>query len=272
MLVVKLGGSVGTDFGALVDDVARHVAGGEKLVLVHGGSAAADQLAERLGHPQRHITSPSGVSSRYTDRTTLEILLMACAGKLNKLLVESLQQRGVNAVGLSGIDGALLVAVRKKAVRAVVGGRTVVVHDDYSGRLKQVNVPLLRTLLDAGYTPVLSSFAISEEKECLNVDADRVAALVAGALGARVLVFLTNVPGLLRDPSDHTSLVSRIRAEELPLYEQFAVGRMKKKLLAAGEAIDAGVGQVVIAGTGVTAAGDGPLTRALRGEGTVMTP
>ncbi|MGB9867590.1 MAG: [LysW]-aminoadipate kinase [Bacillota bacterium] len=266
--MVKLGGSVGEQFSPVVDDVAGHLAAGEKLVLVHGGSTAADQLAERLGYPQRQISSPSGVSSRYTDRPSLEILLMACAGRLNKLLVEGLQQRGVNAVGLSGIDGGLLQASRKKAVRAVVDGRTLLVRDDYSGRLQSVNVGLLSTLLEAGYTPVLSSFALSEERECLNVDGDRVAALVAKALRAQALVFLTNVPGLLRDPSDPGSLVRNISARELVWYEKLALGRMKKKLLAAAEALAGGVGQVVIAG----AMQPKPLGRALRGEGTVITP
>ena len=104
MVVVKVGGSAGIDYANLCDDLAKRWAAGERLVLVHGGSAATNQLAETVGHPPRFVTSPSGYTSRYTDRRTLEIFLMAAGGLLNKTLVESLQRRGVNALGLSGLE------------------------------------------------------------------------------------------------------------------------------------------------------------------------
>ncbi|MDK2928084.1 MAG: [amino group carrier protein]-L-2-aminoadipate 6-kinase [Bacillota bacterium] len=275
MLVVKLGGAAGIEPGALVKDLADCLKGAaagpagrtaREVVLVHGGSAAADELALALGRPPRHYMSPSGVKSRYTDRAALEVLLMACAGRLNKLLVEALQKEGVNALGLSGLDGRLITGLRKKAVKAVVDGRTVVLRDDYSGRLEAVNAPLLRLLLSAGCTPVISSLALSEAGEALNLDADRVAAGVACALGAEALVFLSNVPGLLRDPADARSLISRIPAAKLASFQGVAQGRMKKKLLAAAEAVAGGVERVIIA----DARRARPLTLALAGEGTVI--
>lgn len=275
MLVVKLGGAAGIEPAALVKDLAAYLKGAgsgsggrarREVVLVHGGSEAADELSLALGRPPRHYVSPSGVKSRYTDRAALEVLLMACAGRLNKLLVEALQREGVNALGLSGLDGRLLTGPRKTAVKAVLDGRTLLIRDDYSGRLEKVNASLLRLLLSAGYTPVISSLALSYDGEALNLDADRVAAGVACALGADSLVFLTNVPGLLRDPADSRSLIARIPAGKLDVFQDVAQGRMKKKLLAAAEAIAGGVERVIIA----DARRPQPLTMALAGEGTVI--
>lgn len=268
MLVVKLGGAAGIDFRPLVADVATFVQHGEQVVLVHGGSAAADELSLALGKPPQHFLSPSGVKSRYTDQETLEIMLMACAGRLNKLLVTALQRQGVNAMGLTGLDGQLITAKRKKAVRAQKDGRIIIIRDDYSGQIENVNNGLLQLLLQAGYVPVISSFALSEEGEALNVDADRVAAHVAVAVGADTLVLLTNVPGLLQYPDDHSTVISQIPAAMLPSYEDIAQGRMKKKLLAAKEAVAGGVRQVVIA----DARKEAPVSKALAQEGTVITP
>src|SRR5512140_2366500 len=117
--VVKLGGTEGVDFSAICQDAAELLKNGQKLVLVHGGSAEANALGEALGTPPRFITSPSGYSSRYTDRKTLEVILMAVNGKINSLLVEQLQRLDVNALGLSGLDGRLIQAVRKDSIQSV---------------------------------------------------------------------------------------------------------------------------------------------------------
>src|SRR5689334_16829500 len=109
MIVVKIGGSAGIDYDALCDDIAAQWNQGQQIILVHGGSDETNRLGESLGHPPRFVTSPSGFSSRYTDRETLEIFMMAAAGKLNTTLVERLQRREINALGLTGLDGRLLV-------------------------------------------------------------------------------------------------------------------------------------------------------------------
>ena len=113
ILVVKLGGTDGVDFSAICKDVAELVNQGQPVVLVHGGSAEANALGEALGHPPQFITSPSGYTSRYTDMKTLEIFTMAVNGKINTLLVSQLQNMGVNAFGISGLDGQLMKAKRK---------------------------------------------------------------------------------------------------------------------------------------------------------------
>jgi [amino group carrier protein]-L-2-aminoadipate 6-kinase len=266
VIVVKLGGAEGLDFSAICRDVADLLAGGRRLALVHGGSAEANALGEALGHPPRFITSPSGFTSRYTDRRTLEIFAMAVNGKANTFLVEALQSLGVNALGLSGLDGRLLQATRKEAIQSIENGKRKIVRDDYTGKIESANASLLRTLLEAGYTPVIAPVAASAQGEALNVDADRAAAMVAVALRAETLVLLTAVPGLMRAFPDERTLIRRLPQAELAEALDYAQGRMKKKVLAAQEALQGGVGKVVIADGRIEKA----VARALEGEGTVV--
>jgi acetylglutamate/LysW-gamma-L-alpha-aminoadipate kinase len=267
VIVVKAGGNGGVDVEALCADIVELVEQGERVILVHGGSHETDVISEKLGHAPRFVTSVSGYVSRYTDRDTLEIFAMVTAGRINKLLVERLQQLGVNALGLSGLDGRLLQARRKKALKIVEGGKRKVLRGDYSGIIEQVNVPLLQVLLAAGCVPVIAPLAIGEESEALNVDGDRVAAAIAAALQARLLVILSNVPGVLRQFPDESTLITHIEVEQAAEHiDLYAKGRMKKKLLGAMEAVQSGVGQAVIADGRVSS----PLRRALAGAGTVI--
>ena len=267
-IVVKMGGAAGVNLETIAADIAALVQNGEQVVLVHGGSDETNKLSEQLGHPPRFVTSPSGFSSRYTDRRTLEIFAMVTAGKINTLLVEALQKKGVNALGLSGVDGRLMVAKRKEAIRAVdpSGGKVRMLHDDHTGTIQTVNAELLQLLIGAGYTLVIAPLAISPEGIALNVDADRAAAMIAGALKADSLILLTNVPGLMRNFPDESTLIPRLERAGLEASLSLAEGRMKKKVLGAGEALDHGVSQVILADGRVSE----PVQRALAGKGTVI--
>jgi len=236
---------------------------------VHGGSGETNAISEQLGHPPQFVTSPSGYTSRYTDRTTLEIFAMVTAGKINTLLVERLQKLGVNAFGLTGLDGRLMVAKRKDAIRVIdpTTGKQRMLRDDYTGKIETVNSALLHLLLDAGYTPVIAPLALSTEGEALNVDADRAAAMVAGAVAAEQLILLSNVPGLLRKFPDESTLIRHIDRDKVEQNLEFAEGRMKKKVLGASEALGLGVGQVIFADGRVEA----PVANALAGNGTVIS-
>ncbi len=236
-------------------------------MLVHGGSHETNVVSEKLGHPPRFVTSASGHSSRYTDRETLEIFAMVVAGRINKLLVERLQRLGVNAIGLSGLDGRLLEAKHKPALRIVEDGKQKILRGECSGIIERVNAGLLSTLLAAGYVPVVAPLAISHESQALNVDGDRVAAAIGTALKADKVIILSNVPGLLRDFPDESTLIAHIPlAQAQDHLDRYAQGRMKRKMLGAVEALQDGVEQVII--------GDGrvaqPLQWALAGHGTVI--
>jgi acetylglutamate/LysW-gamma-L-alpha-aminoadipate kinase len=262
-IVIKIGGGAGIATEPLLQELAQR---GRDWVLLHGASDEATRLGEALGHPPRFVTSPSGHTSRFTDERTLELFAMA-SGKLNLRIVERLQQLGVNAIGLTGVDGRALEGTRKDHVKALVDGKRVVLRGDHTGTVERVNAPLLRLLLENGYAPVLTVPAISREGHAVNADADRAAAQVAGALGAEALVILSNVPGLLRDVQDPASLVRRIPAAELEaVAEKYAQGRFKKKVLGASEALALGVPRVMLASANAPA----PLAAALAGEGTVI--
>jgi [amino group carrier protein]-L-2-aminoadipate 6-kinase len=266
LIVVKVGGAAGVDAEAVSADVAALVAAGHAVVLVHGTSAAADALAERVGVQVRHLVSPTGHTSRYTDPEMLDLYVAAAAGQVNKSLVAGLQKLGCNAIGLSGVDGRLLQARRKSAIRAVENGRQRVVRDDYTGQLEMANAGLLRMLLTAGYTPVIAPLALGAEGECLNVDGDRAAALVAAAVGASRLVILSNVRGLLAAYPDESTLVAHVGLTQLDGAEAMAQGRMKKKVLAAREALAGGVQEVILADSRCSQ----PVQSALLGQGTVF--
>ncbi len=267
MLVIKIGGAEGINYDFIADDVAHLVAQGERVVIVHGGSAATNQVATALGHPPQFVTSVSGYTSRRTDRRTLEIFEMVYCGQMNKGWVERLQQRGVNAIGLSGLDGKLWQGTRKDTITILdERGRRRVLRDDYTGRVEQVNIALLTLLLEAGYTPVLTPPAISYQGEAINVDGDRAAAATAVALQAETLIILSNVPGLLENFPDERSLIRQIAASRLEAFMSAAQDRMKKKVLGAGEALAGGVHRVIFADGRV----ERPIQRALAGEGTVI--
>jgi acetylglutamate/LysW-gamma-L-alpha-aminoadipate kinase len=266
-IIVKLGGTEGVDFSAICQDVVELQALGHDLILVHGGSAEANALGEGVGYPPRFVTSPSGFTSRYTDRKTLEIFAMAVNGKVNTLLVEQLQRLGINAFGLSGLDGRIIQARRKSAIRIIENGKRKILRDDYTGKIEQVNTGLLCLLLASRNTPVIAPIAVSENGEALNVDADRAAAMIAASLRADVLLLLTAVPGLLKDFPDESSLIQTLPPSQLDSAMEIAQGRMKKKILGAKEAVQGGVGQVIIADGRV----ENPISNALAGNGTVIS-
>lgn len=279
IVVVKCGGSGALDVDRLCEDVAELTAAGRKVVLVHGGSAEMGRLAEQLGVRLRHLTAPDGVVTRYTDAATLDVLTLALAGRVKPALVAALDRHDVRAVGLTGLDAGLLRARRKKAIRAVVDGRLTIVRGDRSGRIVEVNARLLLGLLAAGVVPVVSPPAIAEDGEPVNTNADRAAAAVAVALRARTLIFLTGAPGVLTDPEDPASVLDtyRLPAAGGPA-PPWVTGGMTVKLVAAREALLAGVPQVWITDGGAArplkaVSGEGPGTRlALSGPPSATSP
>lgn len=268
VLVVKIGGARAVDPSSVIEDIADHVADGESIVVVHGGSTAVDDLLAKLGKEPEYVTTPSGVTGRFTDAETMEVFTLAMAGKVNTQLTVTLQNAGVDAVGLSGVDGGLLTGPRKSAVRVLEDGKKKIRRGDHAGRIETVNVELLERLIDGGYTPVISVPMLADDGVAVNADADRSAAAVAGALDATLLL-LTDVAGVYADPADPETRIDTVEtSEQLATVEAAAEGFMTRKVMAAVEAIEAGASAVRIA-DGTTA---NPLTRSADGDCTEITP
>ncbi|MCX6049980.1 MAG: [LysW]-aminoadipate kinase [Chloroflexi bacterium] len=264
MIVIKVGGGKELNIDAVVADIAQLRESGQELLLVHGGAETTNEVAEMLGHPPEFVTSESGYVSRRTDRRTLEIFEMVYCGQLNKMWVEKFQRAGVNAVGLSGLDGRIFEGTRKDTLRVRIDGKRMVLRDDWTGTVERVNTALLRLLLDAGYFPVVTPPGSSDKGEAINVDGDRAAAMVAAAFKADALIILSNVPGLLRNFPDENSLIREIPRAKADDFMQYAEGRMKKKVMGAVEAIAEGVQKVIFADGRI----EQPITQALAGGGT----
>ena len=263
MIIVKIGGGKEVNQDYVLTDFVKLK---EEKILVHGAAETANEIAGQLGHPPKMVTSVSGFESRLTDQTTMDILMMVYAGLVNKRIVEKLQSLGLNAVGLSGLDGRLWEGKRKDTIKIVEKGKKKVIRGDYTGKVEKVNVSLLKLLISNGYVPVITIPGISYESEAINLDNDRALAVMAGQLAADKIISLFTAPGLLKDAGNENSLVKEIPKKEIESFYGFAQGRMKKKLMGAKEAIALGVKEIYF--------GDGrveePITKALRGEGTVI--
>ena len=259
-VVVKIGGAAAVDpAGALADLAALE----RDRVVVHGGSTAVDGLLDRLGIEPEYVETPDGVTGRFTDEATMEAFTMAMAG-VNTDLVAGLRAAGADAVGLSGVDGGLLTGPRKSAVRVVEDGRRRIRRGDHSGRIERVDTDLLADLLGAGRLPVVGPPMLADDDTPVNVDADRAAAAVAGALEA-TLVLLTDVAGVYADPDEPATLIERVTEPAgLDALAEAAEGFMTRKVMAAEEALAGGAPAAVVA----DANADAPVRAALDGGGT----
>jgi acetylglutamate kinase len=214
VFVVKLGGEVLKDEHAL-DGVAAQVSLlqslGIRMVVVHGGGPQATALSRRMG------VEPNIVAGRrVTDDQALEIAKMVYAGTLNTAVLSSLRAHQVEAVGLSGVDADLITARKRPPVSVVDdAGRTVTVDYGHVGDIERVNPAVLSTLMDGRFVPVVASLAGDDEGNVYNVNADTVAEAIAIALRAQKLLYLTSVPGVLRDRNDPASLVAFADPDDL---------------------------------------------------------
>ncbi len=263
-VVVKIGGSRIENPEGAISDIAHLVANGRRVVVVHGGSTVVDTLLTDLGRDPEYVETPEGVTGRFTDNQTMEVFEMALPGKLNTELVTEFRHAGVNAFGLSGVDGGLVTGTRKSAVRVVEDGTEKIKRGDHAGKPETVNLHVLETLIDSGYVPVISPPMLADDGAAVNTDADRMAAVVAGAVGAN-LVVLTDVEGVRADPNDASTLIKAATTPtELAELREVAEGSMTRKVMAATEALENGTKEVIISDADLR----DPVVAALNGAGT----
>ena len=229
-VVIKYGGAAMTE-PALQEEFARDVVllkyVGMNPVVIHGGGPAISSFMRRLDLPIEFVDG-----LRVSDAETVEVAKMVLVGKVNKDIVGMLNRHGSPAIGLCGDDGLLFRAARQ----AAPSGQDI----GFVGRIERVDVDVLRHVA-ADYIPVIASVGADREGNSYNINADDAAGAVAQALGAYKVMFLTDVPGWLRDPADPASTISEISADEVTAALPQISGGMRPKLAACLEAIHGGV-------------------------------
>ena len=214
VVVVKYGGNAMLNEelkAAVMEDIILLSTIGIKVVLVHGGGPEINNMLSKIGKESKFVDG-----LRYTDSETMEVVQMVLTGKLNKDIVGLLLQKGGKAVGLSGVDSGL---IRARKTEKDLG---------FAGEVTSVNPEIINSLLDKGFIPVVSTVALGEEGDSsrYNINADTAAAKIAVALKAEKFVQLTNVPGVLRNIDDSSTLIKRI--------ERTALGSLKATGIIAG--------------------------------------
>ncbi|MFA7229103.1 MAG: [LysW]-aminoadipate kinase [Melioribacteraceae bacterium] len=267
MLLIKIGGGKALNLNGIISDLAGLK---EKFIIVHGANSLRDELAEKLGYEKKVVTSLSGYDSVFSTEETIDLAMMAYAGLKNKRIVELCQQNGINAVGLSGLDGKVIQGKRNTGIKVREGGKTLLLRD-FSGKPKSVNRQLLELLLDNGYTPVLSVPLIDENNFAINSENDDIIALLQAEFKAEKIISLIEAPGFLLDKNDPSSILSNISRAGLEEMEQKVDGRMKRKILALrklfGDEHSGESNTTVILSDGRT---ENPIKDALTGKGTTI--
>jgi acetylglutamate kinase len=234
-VVVKYGGAAmqsGSLKALVCEDAAALAGAGARLVLVHGGGPELSALMRQLGKEPRFVDG-----LRYTDAQTVDAALMALAGSVNKSLVARLQAQGARAVGLCGVDGGMIRA--EKLEEPDLG---------FVGKVASVDAALLKTVLDAGYIPVIATVGLGADGQIYNINADTAAGALAAALHADRLVSMSDVRGVLRGKDDENSLIPEIGLAELDglIAAGVVTGGMIPKVGCCAEAIKAGVAEASI--------------------------
>ena len=234
IVVVKYGGNAMVS-EHLKDSVIRDICLlqliGVKVVLVHGGGPEITDMLGKIGKESKFVNG-----LRVTDQETVDVALMVLAGKINKSLVNLIELKGGNAIGLSGLDGHMIEAKVKNPELGFVGDIT------------KVNIKPILDVIDKGYIPVVSTVGCDNEGHVYNINADTAAARLAGALGAESLIAMTDIAGILRDKDDPDTLISSIRVGDLPELVSSGViqGGMVPKAECCRNAIEWGVNRVFI--------------------------
>lgn len=235
-IVVKYGGNamINEDLkSAVMSDLVLMQLVGINVVLVHGGGPEINAMLKAVGKESRFENG-----MRVTDKETIDIVQMVLAGKVNKSLVQLLESHGGKALGLCGLDGRLLMA--EKLISSVDLG--------YVGEIKEVNPKPLQNAMQNGYIPIVATVAGGYDGNVYNINADLAAAQIAAKLGAKKLILMTDIRGLLRDVNDDDSLISVVNVSEVPMLKRDGIikGGMIPKIDCCVEAVRNGVSRAHI--------------------------
>lgn len=231
-MVIKMGGHAMVDkeiMESTIKDILLLYYVGIKPVIVHGGGPEISDKMEQLGIKPKYVDG-----LRVTDKETMEIVEMVLDGKVNSQIISTFIKNGGKAVGISGKDGLLIIA-RKKEVKKIEDNEEVVIDLGHVGETEYINPEILEVLTEKGLIPVISPVAADLEGETYNINADVVAGNVAASLKAKKLIMLTDVPGLMKNPGDESSVISQLKTEELE--EKLAKNDLRSGMIPKAEAI-----------------------------------
>lgn len=262
MIIIKIGGGKTINLNGIVSDLSRLK---DKFIIVHGANGTRDRLYKIFGWEKKVITSLSGYESVYSDEKSIKLLIMAYAGLQNKKIVELCHQKGIKAIGLCGLDGALIRGKRNKGIRVKEGNKIRIVRD-FSGKPETLNIELLSLLLKKGYVPVITVPIIDEANRAINTENDDVVTLIYRSFRAQKIIYLIEAPGILKNPSDPGSIIPFLPPREIEKLEKNAQGRFKRKLLAIRRILDIGNPEIIITDGRV----ERPVLNALTSIGTVI--
>ena len=263
MNIVKIGGGRTIDTDQILMDIKVL---SEPTIIVHGANTYRDELAARLGVPIRRIVSETGQSSVYSDAELMDLQLMSYAGLRNKRIVEKAQALGLNAIGLTGIDGGLVRARSNRGIRVREDGRRRLIHD-LSGKPLKINRSLLEHLLSEQYLPVITIPFLDEQGRAVNSENDDLVALLHQELGSRRIFFCIEAPGLLRQVHGEDILIPQLSSDQLNGEMARLEGRIKRKLLALQRIVSSHATTVHVCDGRIK----NPLMTAIKGGGTCLT-
>lgn len=261
MIVLKIGGGKNINIDNIAKDLKTLK---DELVIVHGGNFYLDKFAKKLGIEKKILTSPTGLQSRHTTPEVIELMYLTYAGLANKKIVASLQKEGINAIGLSGLDGKLITGKKPESLLVLDQGKKKIIKDDLTGSVKEINIKLLKQLLNLDLVPVISPPVMTDDGLVINVDGDKITSKIALELKPDVLIFLIEEAGILRDIKNRKSLVKKTTGHGLEELIPQVEGRMKRKLMEIEKIIDSGVKKIIIADGRIK----NPITDALNEGGT----
>ena len=262
MTIIKIGGGKDINLESIIKDLQNL---DDEFIIVHGANAFRDELANKLNYEKEVLVSASGYSSVFSDEEALDIMMMSYSGLRNKRIVEMCQQAGINAIGLTGIDGKLIEGKRNRGIRVKENGKLRMIRD-FSGKPKTINVELLTLLISNGYIPILTVPIIDENNFAISSENDDIVALLKSSLDADRVIQLIEAPGFLDDANNPDSVVKSISKLELEKREAQVDGRMKRKMKALIKLFESGKTSVYICDGRI----ENPITNALNGGGTLI--
>ncbi|MFX1394219.1 MAG: [LysW]-aminoadipate/[LysW]-glutamate kinase [Promethearchaeota archaeon] len=263
-IVIKIGGDLVENLNYVISDLLKLHAQKKKIILCHAGADIITSVAEKMGKSQIFTYSTKGYKARYVDKETRDIYIMVVAGLNNKQIVKEMIAKGLPAVGISGVDGGLIITDRFKKAMVIINGKRKL-KNNYTGKPSKLNIKLIETLWNNDYIPVIASVALSDDNEIVGCDSDRISNAIAVATKADKLVLLTDVDGVL---DKNNKLIKHINRRNVDLISENVTGGMKTKIISALESASGGIKQVIIA-SGLR---ENPISKALNNENcTIIT-